>query len=87
MTCEEQLKILDDNVQVHNLREERNVGLVNYELSIGWKKNLESVSRKIVLKRAEDLVQDSPKSFKKFKKEAQCIQDIKVKWSKQMKEL
>ena len=65
---EEQLKILDDNVQVHNLGEERNVGLVNYELSIRGKKNLESVSRKIVLKRAEDLVQDSPKSFKKFKK-------------------
>ena len=32
-------------------------------------------------------MQDSPKSFKKFKKEAQCIQEIKVKWSKQMKEL
>ena len=31
---EDQLKILDANVQVHNLGEERNVGLVNYELSI-----------------------------------------------------
>ena len=34
---EDQLKILDDNVQVHNLGEERNVGLVNYELSIRGK--------------------------------------------------
>ena len=43
---EDQLKILDANVQVHNLGEERNVGLVNYELSIRGKNNLESVSRK-----------------------------------------
>ena len=32
---EDKLKILDDNVQVQNLGEKRNVGLVNYELSIG----------------------------------------------------
>ena len=31
---EDRLKILDDNVQVQNLGEKRNVGLVNYELSI-----------------------------------------------------
>lgn len=36
----EQLKILDDNFQVQNLGEERNVGLVNYELSIRGKKIL-----------------------------------------------
>ena len=67
---EDQLKILDANVQVHNLGEERNVGLVNYELSIRGKNNLESVSRKIVLNRAEDLIQDTSNSYKRFKKEA-----------------
>ena len=61
---EEQLKMLDENVQVHNLGEERNVGLVNYELSIIGKNNLDSVSRKIILKQAEDLVQDTSKSPK-----------------------
>ena len=61
---EEQLKMLDENVQVHNLGEERNVGLVNYELSIIGKNNLDRVSRKIILKQAEDLVQDTSKSPK-----------------------
>ena len=52
-------QMLEENVQVHNLGEERNVGLVNYELSIIGKNNLDSVSRKIILKQAEDLVQDT----------------------------
>ena len=78
---------LDENVQVHNLGEERNVGLVNYELSIRGKLNLESVSRKVVLKRAEDIVQSQSKTFMLFKKEAKCIEDVKVKWSAKMKEL
>ena len=44
------------------------------------------MSRKIILKQAEDLVQDTSKSpkFKRYKKEAQCIKDIKVKWSEKM---
>ena len=67
---EDKLKILDDNVQVQNLGEKRNVGLVNYELSIRRKNNFESVSRKIVLNRAEDLIQDTSNSYKRFKKEA-----------------
>ena len=44
---EEQLRILDDNVQVHNLGEERNVGLVNYELSIRGKKILKASPEKL----------------------------------------
>ena len=67
---EDKLNILDDNVQVQNLGEKRNVGLVNYELSIRRKNNFESVSRKIVLNRAEDLIQDTSNSYKRFKKEA-----------------
>ena len=44
---EEQLKMLDENVQVHNMGEERNVGLVNYDISIIGKNNLDSVSRTV----------------------------------------
>ena len=41
------------------------------------------MSRKIILKHAGDLVQDTSKSpkLKRYKKEAQCIKDIKGKWS------
>jgi hypothetical protein len=44
---EEDIQVLDKNVQVHNIGEERNVGLVNYELSIRGSRNLESVSEKL----------------------------------------
>ena len=39
------------NVDTHNLGEERNVGMTNYELSILGKRNLNSASRKVVLNR------------------------------------
>ncbi len=84
---EKEKETLDANAQVHNLGEERNVGLVNYELSIRGKSNLESVSRKVVLKRAEDIVQNQSQNFMRFKKEAKCIEDVKVEWSAKMKEL
>ena len=42
---EEELNVLNI-VQVHNLGEERNVGLFNYEISIRGKKNFEATSRK-----------------------------------------
>ena len=38
-------------VPVHNLGEERNVGMVNYEIDICGKRNLASASRKIVINR------------------------------------
>ena len=48
---EETLGKLDKFVAVHNLGEERNVGMVNYEIDIRGKRNLESASRKIVINR------------------------------------
>ena len=48
---EETLEKMDKYVPIHNLGEERNVGMVNYELDIRGKQNLESASRKIVIKR------------------------------------
>ena len=35
--------LLDKNVQIHNIGEERDVDMVNYELSIRGKQNLETV--------------------------------------------
>ena len=69
---EDKLKILDDNVQVQNLGEKRKVGLVNYELSIrnSKEKQFWKCLWKIVLNRAEDFIQDTSNSYKRFKKEA-----------------
>ena len=43
-------------VQVHNLGEERNIGLVDYEISIRGKKNFEAGSWKSVLNKSNDLI-------------------------------
>ena len=52
---EEELNVLN-TVQVHNLGEERNVGLFNYEISIRGKKNFEAASQKLVLNKSNDLI-------------------------------
>ena len=84
---EDEMKILD-KVIVHNIGEERNVGLCNFEISIRGKNNLNSVSRKMVLNRSSDLLEErQPGDFKKFKKEAAAIKEIHIKWNKKMQEL
>ena len=83
---EENIKNLD-NVQIHNLSEERSVGYVNYELGIRGKQNLEAASRKMVLNKSVDLITKSGDKFKKFKKPAAEIKELKVTWNKMMKEL
>ena len=82
-----QVEVLDKNVQTHNIGEERNVGMINYELSIRGKENIGTVSRKLVLNRSSDLIQKNAASFAKYKKEAKLIKDIQLKWSEKMKEL
>ena len=66
----EELEILDKNVQIHNIGEERNVGMINYELKIRGKENIDTVSRKLVLNRSADLLKQNACSFIRFKKEA-----------------
>ena len=66
----EELSTLDKNVQVHNIGEERNVGMINYELSIRGKDNLESTTRKVVLNKSSDLMLYNSTSFKKYKKQS-----------------
>ena len=48
---EDTLGKMDRYVPVHNLGEERNVGMVNHELNIRGKQHLKTVSRKIVINR------------------------------------
>ena len=73
---EENIKNLD-NVQIHNLSEERSVGYVNYELGIRGKQNLEAASRKMVLNKSVDLITNSGDKFKKFRKPAAEIKELK----------
>ena len=63
---EEELNVLNI-VQVHNLGEERNVGLFNYEISIRGKKNFEATSRKIVFDKSNDLI-FNPQTYTSCKK-------------------
>ena len=53
---------------LHNLAEERNVGLTNYEINIRGKRNLSSVSKNIVLNRSIDLLEDNQSDYKNYKK-------------------
>ena len=78
---EENIKNLD-NVQIHNLSEERSVGYVNYELGIPGKQNLEAASRKMVLNKSVDLITNSGDKFKKFRKPAAEIKELKVTWNR-----
>ena len=56
---ESEMKQLD-KVPIHNLCEERNVGVINYELHIRIreKENLESASKKMILNKSEDLLNE-----------------------------
>lgn len=68
-----------DKVIIHNIAEERNVGLFNYEVGIRGRSSIESASRKGVLKRSADLIKNRPTGeFKKFRKPAQEIKEIKL---------
>ena len=48
----------DGSVPIHNLSEERSVGLVNYGMQIRGKNNLSTVSRNIVLNKSFDVLCD-----------------------------
>ena len=61
--------------------------MVNYELSIRGKGNLDTVSRKLVLNRSADLITNNASSFTKYRKAAKDIQRIRVQWNAKMKEL
>lgn len=85
---ENTLSTLDENAQVHNISEERNVGMVGYELLIRGKENLHSVSRKVVINKSIDLMKDNMSTdFRKFRKEAKLVEEMRIEWNEKMREL
>ena len=76
-----------NQVQIHNLSQERSVGFVNFELEIRGKQNLESVSRKMVLIKSADLTINNSFDFRKYRKPAVEIKELKFQWNQKMKVL
>ena len=81
------LQKLDDFVQSSNIGEERNVGIFNYEVDIRGKKNLESASRKVILNRSQDLLQENTTELRKYRKAANIVKEIRNKWDQKMEKL
>lgn len=80
---EDMMRVIDQ-VQIHNLGEERSVGFINFELDIRGKQNLEAVSRKMVLNKSADLTKNLT-DFRRFRKPLAEIKEFKVEWKKKMK--
>ena len=70
---------------VHNLGEERSVGMINYELNLRGRKNISSCSENLVLNKSEDLIRAKFDQLKNFRKQAQEIKMIKDEWTNKMR--
>ena len=63
------------------MNEERSVGFINHEIKIRGKNNLQSASTKMVINKCVDLlVAVEPGEHYKYRKPAQEVKDIKLKW-------
>ena len=82
---EEVMETLDKHVSIHNIGEERNVGMVNYELHIRGREHLKSVSQTLVINKSSDLLSREP--LRKYRKAAIRIEELKVEWTSKMKKL
>ena len=83
-----ELEEIDQNkVQVHNIGEERSVGLFNYETGIRGKKNIEAASRKMILSKASDLLKKESCSLHRMRSQAKEIKELKVAWNERMAKL
>ena len=75
-----------DKAPVTNIAKERSVGYINYELkNIRGRKQLESASKKMIIKKSFDLIEksyqeDSAMSMSKYVKPAKVIWEIKLVW-------
>ena len=84
----DKIVLLDKNVQVHNIGQEQNVGMVSYGLSIWRKQNLETVSRKLVLNHSADLIQNNwMLQFTMYRKAVKEIKEVHFQWSEKINEL
>ena len=82
---EESLKKVN-KAPIHNLGEERAVGMINYELQIRGKPNLNTSSRNLVLNKSLDIIKQNY-TFKLFKKPKEEIAVLRQEWSAKMKAL
>ena len=62
-----------NDTPLHNIKEERNVGFINYEVKVRGKKELESPSKLVINKRIDILMESSPSDVKSYGKPAQKI--------------
>ena len=73
-----------DDTPVTNIAMERLCGSVDYR--IHKLKQLEAVSRSIILQETEELRRSSEHSFREFTEQAQEIKELKLSWNKKMSE-
>ena len=85
---EYEIEKLDKYVPTHNILSERLVGETNYELHIRGKANMATVSKNMVIKKSIDLISTKERGeFKKYRKAAKEIQELRVEWNEKMAKL
>ena len=72
---------------VHNLGEERSVGMMNHELEIRGKNHFNTSSQNLVLNKSIDLTSGCFSNYRRFKRPADDIKELKLEWSKKMNDL
>ena len=72
-----------DDTPVTNIGMERSCGKVDYRLQ--KLKNLEAVSRSIILQKTQEMRDKTPTAFRSFKQELEKVKELKLFWSERMK--
>ena len=69
---------------VQNLAEERSLSYINYELHVRGKEHLVSVSKKMIINKGLDIMENlisSKSSMRSFMKAVKNIREIKLEWN------
>ena len=76
-----------EKAPVHNLKEEKSVGEINYELHLRGREHLESVSKKLVISKSIDLIEDQSSEVKlsSYAKPAKEIKGHKIGWNEKLR--
>ena len=73
-----------NDTPINNIGSERTCGKVDYRLQ--KLKDLEAVSRSIILQRPQNLMDNKPSDFRSFRGELERVKELKLSWSEKMKE-
>lgn len=82
----EDRSILEDT-PVYNLGEERIAGMLNYELNLRGREDFNISSQNLVVNKSTDSIADSFADFKKFRRQAKGIKELKQQWKRRMEDL